>query len=156
MFAEIDDADVSLVSGHRWHASSRRPGGLYYAQGRVGGRRVYMHRLLMGFPDMEVDHKNGDGLDNRRHNLRVATDSEQGRNSRIKVRMGRTSRFKGVSFWKGTPRHRSGYWKAALWTGEKTIVKYCKTEVAAAITYNDLARAHFGEFARLNMLEGAR
>ncbi len=162
MFAEIDDADVSLVSGHRWHVSSLRPNGVHYAQARIGGKRgklIYMHRLLLGFPALSVDHMDGDGLNNRRGNLREATRAEQARNSRASAtKRSKTSAHKGVSYWdrpKWIPRSKTGCWKAALWTGEKTIARYAKTETEAARLYNEMAREHFGAFAKLNAIEEA-
>lgn len=72
--AIIDASDQSLISGHTWHARPRRDGNGFYAANSSG---VRMHRLLLGiWDDRIVDHINGDGLDNRRCNLRSGTQSQ--------------------------------------------------------------------------------
>lgn len=141
MFATVDDADVPLVSALRWCAlPSKRT---WYAQSSIKRKTVYMHRLLLGNPRLSVDHINGDGLDNRRCNLREATASQQARNSRPK---GGRSRFKGVSI-----HNPSGLWMATIELPQrKRKVRYAHSELEAAMAYNELASTYFGEFARLN------
>src|SRR5205823_2166668 len=88
--------DLALVVGRSWSLTSGR-----YAAARIGGRAprgslVTMHRLIMGLEPgdpREVDHINGDGLDNRRANLRIVTRAQQAQN-RLKIRG--ASRFRGV------------------------------------------------------------
>jgi len=107
-FAIVDDDtfDALVSLRRRWQASRR--GRLHYAVADVienGKRkRVYMHRWILGTRDrVHVDHINGDGLDNRRENLRTATSSENARNRFTDVRG--SSRFLGVA--------RSGeHWRA--------------------------------------------
>lgn len=71
--ALIDDADLTLVEHHSWHARPRRDGRGYYA---VNASGIRMHRLLLGVWDKRiVDHRDGNGLDNRRPNLRVGSQS---------------------------------------------------------------------------------
>src|SRR5688572_14268873 len=84
--ALVDSGDVASVAPYRWHVDLRIRGGqpFGYAASIQGGRKVYMHRLILGAPrGMDVDHENRDGLDNRRCNIRVATRSQNiGRASR--------------------------------------------------------------------------
>jgi hypothetical protein len=69
--AYADLADEELVRAHRWQAHRPTPGsGVWYARALIDGQYVYMHDLLVG-PMKAVEHLNGDGLDNRRANLRV-------------------------------------------------------------------------------------
>src|SRR5690348_1244113 len=91
--ALVDDADERVVQGYKWHLT----GDGRYAGARTsrrhGHRQVYMHRLILGASaDVRVDHINGDGLDNRRVNLRLATHQENNFNRKATGPLG----FKGV------------------------------------------------------------
>lgn len=80
--ALVDEADLDLVlsTGGRWHAA-RGPNGLLYVTQKNGG---YLHRMLLGNPEgLEVDHISGNGLDNRRQNIRPATRGANGKNTRL-------------------------------------------------------------------------
>jgi hypothetical protein len=107
-----------------------------------------MHRYLMGEPSEEVDHENGDGLDNRRKNLRRATHAQNMMNALS--RRG-SSRFKGV-FWS------VNRWQAAIRDDyRKVYLGQFKIEEDAARAYDDAARRIHGAFARLNFpIEGER
>lgn len=71
--ATINLEDLPLISGRKWQAHRRRDGKGYYAVNSSGLR---MHRMLCGVWDSRiVDHRNGDGLDNRRCNIRIGTQS---------------------------------------------------------------------------------
>jgi hypothetical protein len=141
LFAILDDGDEKLVTGYLW--TPIRIKGLIYARASVGRGRILMHNLITGWG--RCDHINGDGLDNRRINLREATKSQNGANRRKSV-PGSASRFKGVS------RHADGrQWRAQIGVnGEKVYLGLHPTEEAAARAYDDKARAVFGEFAALN------
>jgi hypothetical protein len=106
-----------------------------------------MHREVLGDPQGVVDHINGDTLDNRRANLRVASYSGNNRNTR--KRQGCSSRFKGVD------RHR-GAWRARITPpgGRQVTLGHFASELEAALAYNAHARRLFGEFARLNTVAG--
>lgn len=150
--AMVDEADFPLVSRYKWHASPTHSGLLYanaclgISQAKELGRRhIKMHRLLLGFPGCHIDHKNGNGLDNRRSNLRFADDRLNQQNKRKRRPM--TSRYKGVSWHAG-----SGKWQAFLMVGGKNV--YLGTtadEAEAATLYDTAARREFGEFAQLNL-----
>jgi hypothetical protein len=107
-----------------------------------------MHRLVLGLPSygelpVDVDHVNGDGLDNRRENLRLTTRSQNLANSASR---GGTSIFKGVSLNRHTRR-----WKAQISVGgpPRSLGEY-DTEEEAALVYNLAAFEAWGEHARLN------
>jgi hypothetical protein len=135
--ALVDDEDFGALSGQKWTASVR-PGRIY-----AQTRSVLMHRLILGNPAGDVDHRNGNGLDNRRANLRVASRSLNNANSRGRAG---TSRFKGVSWCR-----RDNRWQAGIQqNGQRKALGRFDTEVDAALAYDEAARSLFGEFARLN------
>lgn len=144
LFAIIDSADVPLVSPHKWSVDNPKGGRHFYAHASLGRHGVYlsMHRLLAGAtPDQHVDHANGDGLDNRRANLRVCTRSQNCGNS---PKWNRTaSRFKGVARFRDRWRSRCA--------GSGFVVS--ETEEGAARTYDAAARARWGPFACVNFPE---
>lgn len=114
--ALVSPEDAELVQQYRW--LSLRSRNTVYATTylRHDGRQttVYMHRLILqlGFGDTrECDHRNGDGLDNRRVNLRIATRAENSRNQRKQRMRGSLptiSRYKGVIL-----ERRETQWTAA-------------------------------------------
>lgn len=145
-FAIVDDEDAELVLAQgRWFA--KRDGRTFYAgrkTRRVGGGQatLHLHTLLTGWP--LVDHVNGDGLDNRRANLRPATKVENSRNRRLQSN--NRSGFRGVSWI--TAKRR---WRASICVqGRRIYLGHYTTPEAAAAAYDAAAREHFGEFARLN------
>lgn len=144
-FAYVDAEDFPIVAPHRWNAAERYG----CLRARNGTRKhgihttTYMHQLLM--PDGESDHIDGDGLNNRRSNLRYVN-RQQNQMNRHK-RSAASSRFKGV--WKEAQGKRC--WRARIQREGKVIrTGSFFTEEEAAQAYDDLAREHFGEFARLN------
>ena len=146
--AIIDEVDRGLIEPHRWHAKHRHLG-LWYARCTIGGRLVGMHQLILPCaPGFTPDHIDGDGLNNRRGNLRPATWSQQRANTNGMRH--RRSPFKGVS-WEPRPgRPSGGLWRANLVVNGVRYRATGSTEEEAARLYNDLAREHHGEFARLN------
>ena len=142
--ALIDDEDIALICQYRWHAV--RIYKTWYAGAVIDGHRTYMHRIIMDASDgIEVDHSNGNGLDNRRENLRLCTHAENLANQRLQTR-DKLSRFKGVTWCR-----RTGVWIAQIKVAQKHIGlgRYDEEEDAAR-AYNRAAQEHFGEFARLN------
>ena len=149
--AVIDVEDVPLVSGHNWraHIRYRKDGTIraVYAIRRLceDGRQptIYMHRVIAKTPDgMETDHQDGDGLNNRRKNLRPATTAQNQHNGRL--RTDNTSGAKGVSFHKP-----SGKWMASLRDGGKRKYIGVFNCVTAAMLHLHRARvAAHGDFAK--------
>ncbi len=146
----IDAEDLELVSQHKWFASRGQNTDYALRKQRIDGRQqtVSLHRVLLNAPEgMHVDHLNGDGLDNRKANLRLCTRSENRRNSQRQA--GGVSKFKGVS--KRPGRRKS--WVAKIYVGKNQYTQCFFTELEAAERYDEMAREHFGEFAKLNFPE---
>jgi hypothetical protein len=146
MTAIVDDEDFDWLS--QWVWTSTGNGGYVRRQVRNGLTCVVvvMHRLVIDAPDgTEVDHINGNKLDNRRCNLRLATSSENHCN-RAKYVGTYSSQFKGVS-WHSASR----LWRAQIKVNRRAMhIGYFRTEVDAAIAYNEAAQKHHGAFASLN------
>ena len=148
-FALIDDDDFDKVVAYRsWHAVESR--GTFYARTNVHCKDGHwtllpMHRLIMGVSgNLQVDHKNGDGLDNRKENLRVCTQGENAKNRRRSSLS--TSPFKGVSF-----RKRERRWVARVNSnGKRLWLGMYSTAEEAARVYDAKAREVYGAFARTN------
>lgn len=147
----VDDQDYELVKSFHWMASSgsKRDKNFLYACTSGGGRNkktsVKMHRLIMSVPHgMVVDHIDGDGLNNRRSNLRVCTRSENSRNQRKSSN--NTTGFKGV-YW--LPRDNRFLAKLFV-NGKSKQVGSFMTAIEAAKAYNEAAKKYYGEFANLN------
>lgn len=142
--ALVDDEDVPGLLWNRWYVHET-PTGIYARTNRERPRTLLMHRLIMDAPrDLEVDHVNGNGLDNRRENLRLATRRENARN--VRKQDGRTSRFKGVAWQEG-----KGVWEAYIKGHPQHVhIGVFRTEEDAARAYDYFARLRFGEFAKPN------
>lgn len=152
-FALIDPADYEIVRTRSWVLYRGRHGNLYaraFDCVRDGRKHhISMHKAIMRTPPgMEVDHINGDGLDNRRTNLRLCTHQNNMRN--MKPGRPASSRFKGVAWYR-----RDGRWRAYLVIDAKqTHLGYFDDETEAAHAYDRAARRHFGAYARLNFPDG--
>lgn len=120
-----------------------------YMTGVVDTKRLLAHRVIMAmqigdWPKETVDHINGVKGDNRLSNLRLATRSEQSRNT-SSAKIG-TSKYLGVSY-----RADRGCWRAVIFVDQKQKhLGSFDNEIDAAKAYDQAAREHFKEFARCN------
>lgn len=150
--ALVDAADLERVAAHTWYALVT-PRTVYAVRTPANGRRIRMHRELLDAPDgVDVDHKNGDGLDNRSENLRLTTRAGNARNAAKRRSTTRelTSRFKGV-FWDKSRRR----WVATIRHDGRTVrLGRFLDEESAARAYDAAALRHFGRFARTNLMMG--
>lgn len=149
--ALIDDEDGPRVLPFKWTSLHiRRKGAdIWYARRNIRPkgqpqRAEYLHRVILNAPsDKQVDHKNGDGLDCRRNNLRLATSSNNQHN--------RARRHSSNSGFKGVEIARSGRAIARICCRYKRMVLGTfNTPEEAARAYDAKAKELFGEFARLN------
>lgn len=150
----VDDNNFSVLNKHRWYVGKHK-----YAFRHWRHRPLYMHRFILGArAGQRVDHVNGNGLDNRRKNLRICSHSKNLQNQIRKPGPHKTSRFKGVSWDKRCQR-----WEVGICAGPKNSKGYAKriflgryiSEVKAARVYDAAARRHFGEFANTNFVKRA-
>ncbi len=145
LVALVDDEDYGRISSAgSWHALPN--GRTHYARRNYWQEArcftVLMPALITGLT--YVDHANGDGLDNRRENLREASHGQNMANKRLY--RNNTSGYKGIS-WQNNRRR----WQARIWVAGrfKSLGTYSLPEDAAR-AYDAAALRYFGEFARLN------
>lgn len=131
----IDAEDFEKIKNKMWSLND---------VGYIRTRNILLHRLIMDCPkNMQVDHKNGNTLDNRRCNLRICTQSENNRNT--KKRRDNTSGYKGVSWNKNRKK-----WVAIISINSKhCALGYFTTKEEAYTVYCRAAKRLHGEFARL-------
>lgn len=144
--ASISDVDYARVSRYNWGWVKGGPYGKGYARTKIGGRHRFLHRFIFE-DDALRDHKNRNGLDCQRSNLRICDKSQNGANRR--KQSGRTSsRFKGV-YWRPSRRR----WVAMIQASySRRHLGDFKSELEAARAYNRAAKRLFGRFARLNIV----
>ncbi len=143
LFATVDAADYEELSKYKWYA--KRHGPTTYATCIKDGRIVYMHRMIMRpGKGLLVDHIDGNGLNNRRCNLRICTHQQ---NQANRGPRGGSSRFVGV--------HRHGdKWHASIrCRGEYFYLGLFDDEVEAAKARDRKAYELHGEYAYLNLPE---
>lgn len=146
--ATVDDEDYELVKRHTWRVQVRKSGNAYAITHirRPDGKQttLSMHRLIVGVTDakVQVDHINGDALDNRRVNMRTCTNAQNQRNKG--TTSGNVSGVKGVSWHK-----RDNRWQANICVNLKSIhLGYFDIKSDAVAAYQIAAIKHHGEFAR--------
>ncbi len=147
----IDDEDWDKVNHINWCADKDTANpGKYYVRGlnKATNKKVRLHRYLSNAPKgMEVDHINGNTLDNRKCNLRICTKSQNQMN-RGKTKKNKSG-YKGVSWCTSC-----NGWKAYLWTGEKNLyLGLFSFKKEAALAYNRASIKHHGEFAYVNKIK---
>lgn len=144
--AIVDAEDYQFLSSFPWFAANTG----YAQRNTYVDRRpsaTLMHRwIMLPDPDQQVDHINGDRLDNRRCNLRVCTMSQNRQNQAKAV--GCSSRYKGVY-----RDQRRGNWRSYLGSRKSGgMIGRFSDEVEAALAYDLAAICEYGEFARPNFL----
>jgi hypothetical protein len=170
--ALVDDEDYEKLSERSWHVSfsnkNKRHKQHVYAQVTIkkdGIKKTYkIHRIILGVndPKIDVDHINGNTLDNRRCNLRLCSRSDNNKNSIKRSKLDSkspVSKYKGVRYSfiykpNGKKHIRSKPWMAAgSENGKPVHLGYFKTELEAAKAYNEFALKYYGEFAKINEIE---
>tara|TARA_R110000822_G_scaffold109972_1_gene239959 strand:+ start:851 stop:1330 length:480 start_codon:yes stop_codon:yes gene_type:complete len=148
--AIVDDDMFDFLNQWKWHIYKQNRNN-YYARRtiRVNNKQkhIVMHRLIIKCEGKIIDHISGNGLDNRRCNIRVCNKSENPINRRININ--NLSGYKGVSWFKSCKK-----WRAQI--QYKKIVYFLGTyekRIDAARAYNAAALKYHGEFANLNKID---
>lgn len=140
----IDEEDMAYLAMYNWYISDH--GYLIYKPTKQP--YIRFHRLIINCPDnMYVDHIDGNKLNNQKYNLRICTQLQN--TSNRKLNKNSTSGYKGVCWCK-----RKEKWIAHIrFNGfKKTLGRYDNI-IDAALAYDNAAKEHFGEFAKLNFPE---
>lgn len=150
-FALVDDDNYDELAKYKWHVFRAPADKRYAVRGIWDGekvRAIRMHRQILGAkPGQLVDHKDHDGLNNQRSNIRLCT-SQQNTRYRRPV-SGCSSEFKGVSWNKASRK-----WSAGIKIkGRLKSLGRFNREYCAAIAYDIAARKYFGDFAYTNFPE---
>ena len=138
----FDIEDMEVVQSHTWSVARG------HVRTTIDGRSVYLHQLLLGRSrDREIDHINGDKMDNRRCNLRPVTHAQNNQNKGL--RRDSTTGYKGVCFDK-----RSGKYLAYInANGKRTYLGLFDDKLSAAYAYDTAALQLHGEYARPNLMK---
>lgn len=145
---KVDREDYDWLVKYRWRIEVKKSG-LKYACASINGNRIYMHRLIMGvqnisFKTVEVDHRDGNGINNTRKNLRKCTRKENMLNT--KSRKGSSSKYKHVIYNKYTGKYDVQF----VFNGELMGGGSFRSEEVAGLVANVLMEYYHKEFARLN------
>lgn len=150
MAAIVDEENYKKLSKYKWYA--HKAAKTFYARTNISigngkYRGVYMHRMIIDIPgNLQTDHVNGNGLDNRIANLRVCNQTENLQNRSGSEKS--TSVFKGVHW-----DSRDKRWIAKIKKdGFHIVVGRFKSEIEAAREYDKAAIKYHGEFARVNFV----
>lgn len=178
----VDDEDYEFLNEFSWKYSKYKKDRTGYAvrfeyikgtsskSCKYGKkRRIQMHREILGLKKGDgklTDHKNHNGLDNQKHNLRVCTHKENSKN-KLSYKNS-TSKYVGVCFIKQNiakkyttkegnekiyPAKEYFYWRATIENnGKRELIGNFKNEIDAAKAWNERAKILYGEFANLNII----
>lgn len=143
--ALVDDEDYEWLNQWKWYALNLPP--CWYAARTLSipkKKMVIMHRLITNAPDgIEVDHKDNNGLNNTRDNLRFATRGQNSHNRSMS--RNNTSGFKGVFM-------DHGKWRARIRVNGKRISLGMYENIMDAVrAYDEAAKKYHGEFAKTNL-----
>lgn len=145
-YALVDDADFKWLNQWKWSLNSSGRS-LFYAARSLNGKGIKMHRVIMNAPrEKQVDHINGNGLNNQRKNLRLCTKLENSKNRRININ--NTSGYKGIIWYK---KYNKWNVQISINGKRKNLGYFIKIKDAIKI-YKNASNKYFGKFARINYI----
>ncbi len=157
-WATVDEIDFVELNKNKWYArwDKNTKSFTAYHNMKSGGKwiPISMHRVIMGFYGKRrcVDHINHDTLDNRRSNLRLCSNTQNGQNSQKRL-TNCFNKYKGVSVVSGDV-NRTNQFRVRINVKGKTLwLGYFNSEKEAAVAYNEAAKKYFGDFALLNKIK---
>ena len=139
----VDDENYEWLNQYKWTLNAK------YANTKIKinnkRKSKYIHRLIMNEPEnMQIDHIDGNGLNNQKNNLRIVTQSQNQMN-KISAKNS-SSQYKGVCFVKSRNK-----WLSSICINKRNYnLGNFKNEEDAARAYNEAAQKYFGEYAHLN------
>jgi hypothetical protein len=147
--ALVDDSDFERLSKYKWFATQNRKNGNWYARTTImtkdtkcGHTSIGMHRMILGDEFKVIDHKDGNGLNNQRLNLRGCSYAQNQMNKCI-ARTNKTG-YKGVFF-------NGKKYVAKVGVNRRSIhLGTFSTAIEGAKAYNQYVNTHFGEFANVS------
>ena len=137
----VDDEDYEELNKYNWYTRKDRYVSYAVRTDNKLNKIIYMHRVIMKFFNpIEIDHINGNGLDNRKENLRICTRSQN--NGNIRIPRHNTSGIKGVSWYRPTKK-----WVAQIGNNSKRVcLGYFSSKLEAKSVYTLASEKYFGEF----------
>lgn len=158
VFCLVDDDDYESLSKKSWYIKKNTQCTDYaranFKQSDGTFKSILMHRVIMCVtdPEIKIDHKDGNGLNNQKNNLRFSTTSQNAMNKKAKITS--TSQYLGVSIC-SVQGGRYKYWQVSIKAEGKckalgTFPYTDEGEILAAKRYDEKAKEYFGEFANLN------
>jgi|SRR6478735_6686892 len=143
--ALIDECDLPVVQQYSWYYLWTR--NKEYAATKLNGKTTYMHRLIL--EGDEIDHIDGNGLNNQRSNLRSATHQQNLANQKLSAAS--TTGFKGVTKDK---RLKAKWMAQTKYNGQRVYIGKFNSPEEAACAYDEKMVELHGEFAKTNKALG--
>lgn len=139
-FALVDDEDYDKVVKYKWKACLSNTKNTFYAYSRQDGYKS-LHGFILDIKT-GIDHKDGNGLNNQKSNLRSATHQQNAAN--------RGPQINNTTGYKGVGKVRNKFRAYIKVVNKKIHLGYFQNVEGAAIAYDQAAKKYFGEFAWLN------
>lgn len=145
LIAVIDDEDYINIGGYNWQLNKHTR--TYFATSTICGKPTMLHYMIWPHKEgFEIDHRDGNGLNNQKSNFRYATHAQNNANKGLTI--ANTSGYKGICF-----DRRRNKWQAKICINYKQMgLGNYATKEEAARAYNLAAIKYHGEFARLNQI----